>query len=164
MMSRAKYRRLAEMSPGIVKPGRLASAMLWARPTPDSSMPPHQSGNAARETQVVDGQRLRVAAHPADLQVDDSAAPEIEGLSRRAHAADALVETDRVSQRALELGVVEQVVVLERLLDHLQAVAVQEAEMVAIGERVRGVGVDRERDLGITAPRPPRRRRRPSPV
>jgi len=86
----------------------------------------------------VDRQRLRVAAHAAHLQIDDPAAPEIEGLSRSTHAADALVEADQGIQRALELSMVDQVVVLERLLDHLQAVPVQEAEVVAELALARG--------------------------
>src|SRR4029077_17035902 len=44
MISRSKYRRLPEMSPGRVKPGRLARATLWARPMPDSNIPPHHKG------------------------------------------------------------------------------------------------------------------------
>ena len=35
------------MSPGTVKPGRVANAMLCARPIPDSSIPPHQTGQPA---------------------------------------------------------------------------------------------------------------------
>ena len=50
MTSRSKYRRLAEMSPGRVKPGRLARATLCARPMPDSSIPPHHRGTP-RSTQ-----------------------------------------------------------------------------------------------------------------
>ena len=42
--SRAKYRELAEISPGNTNPGKLASAMLCARPMPDSNIPPHQTG------------------------------------------------------------------------------------------------------------------------
>ena len=37
---------MAEMSPGSVKPGRLASARLPAQPTPVSSIPPHQTGTS----------------------------------------------------------------------------------------------------------------------
>jgi len=44
MMSSSQYRALAETSPGKVKPASVDIAMLCARPIPDSSMPPHQTG------------------------------------------------------------------------------------------------------------------------
>src|SRR6267142_2031373 len=44
IMSSSQYLELAETSPGKVNPASVAMAMLWARPIPDSSMPPHQSG------------------------------------------------------------------------------------------------------------------------
>ena len=43
-ISSSQYRLLAETSPGSVKLSRLDSATLWARPMPDSSMPPHHTG------------------------------------------------------------------------------------------------------------------------
>ena len=43
-MSCVQYRALAETSPGSVKFGSVDKAMLCARPTPDSSIPPHQTG------------------------------------------------------------------------------------------------------------------------
>src|SRR6185437_2485861 len=46
--SRAQYRALGERSPGSLKFGSDASATLYARPTPLSSIPPHQTGMAFR--------------------------------------------------------------------------------------------------------------------
>src|SRR5471030_1766987 len=43
-MSRAQYRALGLTSPGSVKFGSDATATLYARPTPLSSMPPHHTG------------------------------------------------------------------------------------------------------------------------
>ena len=51
------------MSPGRVKPGRLEIARFAARPTPNSCIPPHQTGTPARQADVVDPLRL---AEPAD--------------------------------------------------------------------------------------------------
>ena len=43
-ISLSQYRLLGEISPGMVKFGSDASATLCARPTPLSSIPPHQTG------------------------------------------------------------------------------------------------------------------------
>src|SRR5699024_8862198 len=44
MMSSYQYLLDDAVSPGSVKLLRVVMAMLWRRPTPASSMPPHQSG------------------------------------------------------------------------------------------------------------------------
>ncbi len=45
MISSSQYLLLAVTSPGSVKFGSVESAMLCARPIPDSSIPPHHTGN-----------------------------------------------------------------------------------------------------------------------
>ena len=60
--SRAQYRALGLRSPGSEKFGSDASATLYARPMPLSSMPPHQTGMPARAADVVD--RHRRASSP----------------------------------------------------------------------------------------------------
>ena len=49
IMSSSQYRELAETSPGKVNPDKVAMAMLCARPMPDSSIPPHQTGTLRRD-------------------------------------------------------------------------------------------------------------------
>ena len=44
MISSSQYRADADTSPGKVNPGNVDIAMLCARPIPDSSIPPHQTG------------------------------------------------------------------------------------------------------------------------
>jgi hypothetical protein len=73
----------------------------------------------------VDREGLRVAADPAHLQVDDVATSAIQGLPRRASRADALVEADGSRQSPAQLGVIQEVVVLERLLDHQEREGVE---------------------------------------
>jgi len=66
-------------------------AMLWARPTPDSSMPPHQTGwNFGAE--IVDAFGLQVAADAAEFDVDDFAGTEGDGGFGLFVGVDALVE------------------------------------------------------------------------
>ena len=56
---------LAEMSPGSVKPGRLASATFAARPMPVSSMPPHHTGTPrARHRSWIARAMLRPPTRP----------------------------------------------------------------------------------------------------
>src|ERR1700733_3038069 len=49
IMSCSQYRFDADTSPGKVNPGSVDIAILWARPMPDSSMPPHQTGTACSD-------------------------------------------------------------------------------------------------------------------
>ena len=146
MTSRSKYRRLPEMSPGRVKPGRLARATLCARPIPDSSIPPHQRGTPALDAEVMDAQRLAVAAHASDLHVHDAAGAGLESLAGPVVAGDALVETDRRGQGPLQAGVVHEIVVGKGLLDHHETVGVELAQESGVGQGVGRVGVDGEDD------------------
>src|SRR5574340_382546 len=120
MMSWAQYRRLAETSPGSVKFGRVASAILCARPMPASSMPPHQTGMPAA--------CAAACAHGDGLF----------GMVRR---ADAFVEADERLQMFLQFGMVDDVVMAERLLDHHEVELVQLLQVVDVGQGVGGVGV-----------------------
>ena len=51
----------------------------------------------------------------------------------------------------LQLGVIDDVVVAERLLDHHQVELVQPSQMVDVGERVGGVCVRHQLDLRESA-------------
>ena len=52
-------------------------------------------------------------------------------VARDAHGVDRFVEADRRRDRALQLHVIDHVVVVERLLDHHQIVGVEPREMRA---------------------------------
>ena len=86
--------RSGSESPGIVKFGSDASATLYARPMPLSSMPPHQTGIAVRRAEVVNGDRRGEAADAARLDVDDPPAPSVIMSSR---AIDAVIDSSRQS-------------------------------------------------------------------
>src|SRR5690606_15501682 len=70
--------------------------------------------------QVVDAAGLQVAAHPAGLDVDDGAGAEGDGGRRVLGRFDGLVEADGGAQFAGEAGVLDEVVVGERLFDEQQ--------------------------------------------
>ena len=99
--------------------------MLCARPMPDSSMPPHHTGMPCGLRDIVDALGFGEAAHAAELDVDDAAGVHRDGLLGVMRRADAFVETDRRFELGLQLGVIDDLVVRQRLLDHHQIEFVQ---------------------------------------
>ena len=136
------------MSPGSVKPGSAASAALAARPIPVSTMPPHQTGIAAVEAEVVDPASLEVAADAARLDVDDLGGTELDRIGGGVERDDRFVEADRRRRGPGELGVAEDVFLGHRLLDQEEVELVEPAEVLDVGPVVGGVGVDLEAHLG----------------
>ena len=55
---------------------------------------------------------------------------------------DALIQAERSTQTRLELGVVKNVIVGQRLLNQQQVELVQQGQMVSVFEMVDAVGVD----------------------
>src|SRR6188508_1319459 len=123
VMSSWKYRDEALVSPGRVKPGIAASARYAAG--------------------------LEQAAHAPLLDVHDAARAELERGRGVGGRADRLVETDVGGDLPLEHSVVHEVLVMQRLLDHEQPVRVEVAEGAEVLERVRGVRVDGQHDVGV---------------
>ena len=110
-------------------------------PMPDSSIPPCHTGTPC-------------AAHTSWTAIDSANPPIRPGLMltmRHAPAAMAsratrgesieLIETDGRLQPALELRVVANIVVIERLLDHHQVERVERCQVADVWHRVRRVGV-----------------------
>ena len=64
----------------------------------------------------------------------------------------------------LQLGVVDDVVVGQRLLDHHQVEIVQLAQVIGVGQGVGGIGVHHQLDGGKMLAHLAHARRRPSPV
>ena len=85
---------------------------------------------------------LQEAAHAASFDVDHSARAEADRGPRVVRGADRLVEADRGVDPALQRGVVEEVVVAERLFDHQQLEGVERLEQREVGQAVRRVRVD----------------------
>ena len=137
--------------------GRPADAELVHPAAPD--------GHAARIAMIVHALRLEQAAQAADLDIDDPAGAQVESLAGVVGRVDALVQADRrLRDDCLEPGVVDDVVVGQRLLDQEQAEIVECLERRQVVERVGRVGIDLERDRRETARGPAARRRHPSPA
>src|SRR5579859_5592953 len=69
---------------------------------------------------VMDGASSRVAAHPAQLDIDNLTGADFNGLARVVRAVDGFVKANRRCQLTLKLGVVQQIFPSQRLLDHHQ--------------------------------------------
>jgi hypothetical protein len=65
-----------------------------------------------------------------------------------ARVDDGLVEANRGAQFFLQAGVIEDVVVPKRLLDHQQVELIEAPQVFDLIERVGGVGVAAQRDIG----------------
>ena len=90
--------------------------------------PAAPDGHAAAVAVVVHPPGLEQAAQAADLDVDDPAGPQVERLAGVVGRVNALVEADRRLELGLEPGVVDDVVVGQRLLDQEQVEGVELAE------------------------------------
>ena len=108
--------------------------------------------------------RLAQAPHAADLDVDDPAGAQVEGLARVVGRVNALVEADRRLQGRLEPGVVDDVVVRQGLFDQEEVEVVERLERGQVIERIRRVGVDLQGDRGKSLAHPPHDRRHPIPA
>ncbi len=121
--------------------------MLWARPMPDSSMPPHHTGMAFLRQRSWMRRACRWSADASEFDVDDLAGAESDGGLGLLVGVNALVEADGRLQSFLDLHVAEQVVPAQRLLDHHQVVGVHLLEQVEIFQAIGGVGVNGKLDV-----------------
>ena len=101
-----------------------------------------------RGAHVVGASGLEVAAHASRLDVDDRARADRDRLGAR--RAQTTIDSSRqigVRDDLRELGVIAHVLLGQRLLDQQQVERVELREVVRVGERVRGVGVDLQQDV-----------------
>ena len=135
-MSRFQYRLLADTSPGRTKFGSVESAMLCARPMPDSSIPPHQTGMPFAIAHIVNSFCFEEAADAPELDVDDAARLQTIACSawwaKRMHSSRQI----GVSQATLQYGMVNDVVVSQGLLDHHQIELVQPLQVLHVRESI----------------------------
>ena len=87
-----------------------------------------------------------MAADPAGLDVDDAARPGRERICRLTGRVQRFVEADGRTNRRLERGVIADVVVVERLLDHHEIVGVELRQVGPVAELVGGVRIDHQRN------------------
>ena len=116
------------MSPGSVKFGSVDRCRLCARPMPDSSMPPCHTGHA-RARRRHRAPRIDSAWPPTrpGLMLMMRHAPRVDGHRRARRARGSTRPGRSASGAALQRGVIRQVVVVERLLDHHQVERVERA-------------------------------------
>src|SRR5205823_6130552 len=114
------------------------------------SATPHR--DAFRIAQVMNRQGLRIAPDAPDLHVDDSTASHFQGLPCSRRTRDALVQANWRRQDRLQLGVVHQIVMIKRLLDHEQVEIVELPQKLLIRNGVGAVGVYGKQDVWMTAP------------
>ena len=120
-------------------------ATLAARPIPNSCIPPHQTGTPrATQTSWI---RFASSRPPTrlTLMLITRQAPRSRAL--RASSAEWMLSSRQtgVLRRGLEPGVIDDVVVGQRLLDQEQVEGVERLERRHVVERVGRVGVDLER-------------------
>ena len=127
-----------EVSPGRVKPGSGRPATLAARPCPSPAS--RRTRHAEPGAGVVQALGLQVAADAAGLDVDDPAGLDPDGVDRRLGRGDRLVEADRCGQPPGQLGVADEVVLVQRLLEQQEPEAVQAGQVAGVGQ---GVGAGR---------------------
>src|SRR5256885_812235 len=114
----------------------------------------HLEHAAAPDRHVVRGghvvHRLRggETADATGLDVDDLRRTDRDRLPRVFGRVDRLVQADRGAYLLRELGVVDDVVVRERLFDHYRGSRVDALEQLDVVERVRRVRVEHEREVG----------------
>ena len=91
---------------------------------------PHRNAGGLRD--IVHALRFGEAAHAAQLDIDDAAGAQSDRLLGVMRGADAFVQADGRLQLRLQLGVIDDVVVRQRLLDHHQ---VELVELLQDGRR-----------------------------
>src|SRR5205814_8339293 len=93
-------------------------------------------GNIALETLVMEGDGFGEPTNPANFNINDPARTERDCLFCVAAVADGFIEANRSFQLPLEFGVVKNVIVPERLLDHQKIEGVKLAKMLEVGRAV----------------------------
>jgi hypothetical protein len=96
----------------------------------------------------MDGNGVGEPADPADLQIDPAPGVDLDGLARLVERHDAFVEAQGRLQLALQTGVIDQVIVGKRLLDHDETAVVQFAKQRQVVECETAVAVDMHGGFG----------------
>ena len=98
------------------------------------------------------------------LDVDDLPRAELDHVGRTIDVGDRFVETNARLEAPLQLGVPNDVIAPQRLLDHDEVERVELGEVIGVGERVSGVRVGHEMDVLPTPFAPAPSTPRPAPA
>src|SRR5665213_80291 len=91
--------------------------------------------------------RGNVAAHATQLYINDAAGAEVQSRARMLFGVDALIEADGGVEFSLKLGMAEDIVPAERLLDHHQVVGFEAFEVRPILEAIGGIRINHQANL-----------------
>ena len=103
---------------------------------------------AGRLRHVVQAFGFAETAHASQLDIDHAAGMQPNGLLGVVGRADRFVQANRGFEQGLQLGVVDDVVVRQRLLDHHQVEFVQLSEVLGVGQGIRRIRVGHQPDGG----------------
>ena len=107
-------------------------------------------GDARRLRQIVDLLGVGQAADARRLDVDDVAGVQFNRPSCMIGGDDAFVQAERRLDHLLELGVIEDVIVIQRLFVEEQVELVQLGQVIGVGEVIDAVAVDLQHEIGPT--------------
>src|SRR5262244_868647 len=98
---------------------------------------------------------LGVTSDATDLDVDDLTASQFDRLPGARRRRDAFIQTNWRRKARLQLRMIDQVIMIERLFDHQQLKIVQPSQVFFVSQRVGRVGIDGKQDVWITLARFP---------
>ena len=104
-------------------------------------------GNAVALTHIVHRSRFAVSSNSPQLDIDNATRADFDGLARIVRRVNRLIEADRSSDLALKLGMVDHVLVVQRLFEHHHLEVIHPPEEVDIVERVCGIGIAHQQNL-----------------
>src|SRR5262245_39351293 len=90
---------------------------------------------------------LGVTANAAEFDIDDPASADLNRFARVRRRMNGLVETNRRRNLFLKRGMLNDVFVMKRLLEHHEIVWIHFLENFDIGQRVRRIGVTHQKNL-----------------
>src|SRR4029077_3807635 len=90
---------------------------------------------------------LAEPAHPANFDIHDAAGAGFDGRRGVARMPDRLVQTDGGFQFALQPGVIVDVFIPQRLLDHKKPEAIKFAQVLDLMEPIGGVGIAAQQNV-----------------
>src|SRR5688572_19615704 len=96
---------------------------------------------------IVNGARFSMTTNAPQLDVDNATRADPDCLARVVGRMDGLVETDWRLNLFLEFGVVDHVLIVQRLFDHHQVVSIHLFEHTDVGKRVRRIRVTHQIDF-----------------
>ena len=140
-MSSSQYLALAETSPGKSKSfeGRHRDVVCAADAGFEHATAPNR--NVVFTTDLLDSLRLRVSADASELEIDYASCAESDRVPRIVAGTNRFVEANRRRNLFLQFGMIEDVVVSQRLFDHHQVEVVHLFEKRDVGKRVSRIRI-----------------------